>query len=258
MLRSYRTEALVLRRVNVGETDRILTLLSRDRGKISAIAKGSRRINSSLSGATELGSYGSLQIAMGTNLDVVTQGELKNAFLGLRTSLDRISRALYVLELTTEFLEDRQPHPDLFDLLLSALYSLEKADYLDWVVSGFEAQAMTILGYRPEVAICVSCGSRVSNPRQRDESAWARFSPALGGVLCVRCAAPHRDSMRVSAEVLAAIGRLEEFELPVLGREGAPDAIQNEVRRVLRAHIRRHAEKEMKSTSFIERLRAEA
>src|SRR5665213_1914527 len=135
MLRSYRTSAVVLRRVNFGETDRILTLFSRERGKLGAIAKGARRIKSSMSGASELCSFSVFQLAMGANLEVVTQVELKNAFLGLRTSLERVSRAVYALEFCAEFLEERQPQPELFDLLLSALYVLEKAPQFDWVLS---------------------------------------------------------------------------------------------------------------------------
>lgn len=250
MNRSYRTEAIVIRRVNLGEADRILTLFTRDRGKISAIAKGSRRIKSSLSGSTELCSFSAFQIAVGTNLDIVTQAELRNAFLGLRSTLERISRSLYTLEFVAEFLEERQPHGELFDTLLSALYSLEQAVYPDWVISGFEIQAMALLGYAPQIRICVVCGRPVTAAPQR-------FTASLGGVVCRECAPSQRDSMRITQDAMDAMNRLGSTQLPLLGKEEPDAVVAREVRRLLRAHIRVRAEKEMKSRRFIERIRAE-
>lgn len=250
MIRSYRTEAIVIRRVNLGETDRILTLLTKDRGKLSVIAKGARRIKSSMQGAAELCSYSSFQLALGTNLDVVTQVELKNAFLGLRGSLDRVSRALYALELCSEFLEEKQPQQNLFLLLLSALYVLESATPLDWIIGGFEVQAMAVLGYAPQVQFCAACGKAPA-------PGPLRFSPQLGGILCFDCSSRHRDSMRVSQEAIVAIRRLAGTQLASLGREDPPPALVTETRRIIQAHIRYRAEKEMKSSKFIEQLRAE-
>ena len=250
MNRSYRTEAIVVRRVNLGEADRILTLFTRDRGKISVVAKGCRRGASSMSGATELCSYASFQLAMGANLDVVTQVELKTAFLALRGSLDRISRAMYALEFCNEFLEERQPQPDLFDLLLSALYVIQKAQQLDWTVAGFELQAMSILGYAPQLDVCSVCG-RPGN------AAECRFSAVLGGILCEACGPSRRESVIVSPAAGAALRRMMESQLPALGCEEAPAALAIEVRRLMRSHVRHRAEKEFKSVRFIEQLRAE-
>jgi DNA repair protein RecO (recombination protein O) len=154
---------------------------------------------------------------------------------------------MYLLEFCAEFLEDRHPNPDLFFLLLSALYVLEKSSSLDWVVSGFEVQAMAILGYAPQIAACVSCG--------RPAVGLLRFSAPMGGVVCGVCSARHRESIGVSAQAIEAIGLLGELELAVLGKQEPPPGVETEVRGLLRAHIRSRAEREMRSTRFIDQLR---
>src|SRR5688572_12551465 len=95
--RVYKEEAIVLRRLSTGETDRILTLFSRDRGKLSAIAKGARGPRSRLAGATEPFTHFTGLLAQGQNLDVLTQAEVQNAFMGLRKDLVRVAYAAYFI-----------------------------------------------------------------------------------------------------------------------------------------------------------------
>src|SRR5205823_396648 len=88
--RVYQTEALVLRRIPVGETDRVLVLFTRDRGKLSAIAKGARRPLSRLGGGCEPFIQSTVQLAVGQNLDVLTQCRVERSFPGLRRDLEKV------------------------------------------------------------------------------------------------------------------------------------------------------------------------
>ncbi|HLJ56044.1 MAG TPA: DNA repair protein RecO, partial [Chthonomonadaceae bacterium] len=81
---SYNASGIVVHRTDLGEHDRILTLFTRDKGKLSAVAKGSRRAASRLSGATELFVHARMQLAVGKTLDIVTQCEIQQSFSGLR------------------------------------------------------------------------------------------------------------------------------------------------------------------------------
>ena len=103
--RVYKAHALVLKRFSVGETDRILTLFTREYGKLSAIAKGSRRELSRIAAATEPFTYSRLLLAVGQNLDVLTQGEVREAFHSSRSDLTRIAYASYFAELVNASLE---------------------------------------------------------------------------------------------------------------------------------------------------------
>src|SRR5579863_4167977 len=117
----YKADAIVLHRTNLGETDKILTLLCRENGKLGAVAKGSRRPGSKLSGATELYTYSRFLLAIGKNLDIVSQCEIRESFPALRGDLALLSRATYLCELTDRLVEEREPNPEVFDMLLSAL-----------------------------------------------------------------------------------------------------------------------------------------
>src|SRR5438132_12666100 len=113
--RVYKSQAIVLRRISVGETDRILTLFTREYGKLSAIAKGARRSASRLAAATEPFTFSRVMLAVGQNLDVLTQAEVRAPFQEIRADLARISYASYFTELVNASIEERQPNAELFD-----------------------------------------------------------------------------------------------------------------------------------------------
>src|SRR2546422_731128 len=115
--RVYRAEAVVLRRLSFGETDRVVTLFTRDRGKLSVVAKGARGPRSRLAGSTEPFTYFNGLLAVGQNLDVLTQSEVVNAFSGIRKDLEKIGYASFFVEVVDAGVEERQPNAELWDLL---------------------------------------------------------------------------------------------------------------------------------------------
>ena len=119
--RLYRAEAIVLRRMNLGEADRLLTLYTPEWGKIRVLAKGVRKPTSRKAGHLELFTHSRLLIAKGRSLDIVTQAETITPFLLLRKDLIRTSYAYYVAELVDRFLEEGEESPALFRLLLESL-----------------------------------------------------------------------------------------------------------------------------------------
>src|SRR5579862_3611183 len=96
---TYTADSLVLHRLNLGENDRILTLYTREHGKLSAVAKGARRATSRLVGATELFTQARVLLATGRSLDILTQCEIRASFPALRNDLERLARATYLCEL---------------------------------------------------------------------------------------------------------------------------------------------------------------
>lgn len=246
--RVYKTNALVLKRISVGETDRILTLFSREYGKISAIAKGARRSTSRLAAATEPFTHCRMLLAVGQNLDVLTQGEVREAFPELRSDLTKISYASYFVELVNASLEERQPNPDLFDLLLSALYILQRADYPELVARMFELQALRILGYLPELRHCV----RDAAPLR---GAGLGFSPSRGGALCPRCAAETPGTLPMSGAALELMRRLVDAEPVTLARLRPTEVQRTELARLLVPYVRQRSEAPLRSLGFIEELR---
>src|SRR5260370_479062 len=123
--RSYSIEAIILKRTDYGEADRILTLFTPTKGKMHAIDKGTRRPVSKKAGHLELLNRSQLQMALGRNLDIVTQAEGRENFLHLRGELWHMTCVFYLAELVDRFVEDSTPHFDINALLLSSLRYLD-------------------------------------------------------------------------------------------------------------------------------------
>ena len=105
--RLYRTESIVLRRQDLGEADRIVTVFTPAQGKLRAIAKGVRRPGSKKAGHVEPFTRNSLLVAKGRELDIITQAETLDAYPSLRQDLDRLGQAAYVIELVDRFAVER-------------------------------------------------------------------------------------------------------------------------------------------------------
>jgi len=187
--RLYRTPAIVLKRQDFGEADRILTLFTPAQGKLRVIAKGVRKITSRKSGHVELFTYSNLLIAKGRNLDIVTQAETIKPFRALREDLSRITYACYVAELVDQFTEDRDENRPLFDLLLAALQALCETDDLQRTARHFELRLLDAVGYRPQLFRCVQCGREI-------EPVDNFFGLEVGGVLCPKCIVSIPDRLR--------------------------------------------------------------
>ncbi|MCS6911433.1 MAG: DNA repair protein RecO, partial [Anaerolineales bacterium] len=119
--RTYRTEAIVLRRKDIGEADRILTLLTPERGKVRVVAKGIRKPRSRKAGHLELFTRTHLLIAAGRDLDIVTQAQLADAHQPIREDLVRGAYAAYAVELMDRFTPEQQESPELYNLLAAML-----------------------------------------------------------------------------------------------------------------------------------------
>jgi DNA repair protein RecO (recombination protein O) len=237
-------EAVVLRRLSLGETDRVVTLFTRDSGKLSAVAKGARGPRSRLAGVTEPFTYFNGLLAMGQNLDVLTQAEVLNAYGGIRKDLARVGYASYFVEIADAGLEERQPAPELWDLLVAALGTVETAQTPDALARAFELHAMRLLGYEPHLFECVVDQEPV-------DVAGAVFHPLRGGMLCPRCARSP-GGIRISRESLAALRSAAEEPLVRSASSALPQSVRAELARCMVPYVRHHLEAPLRSLQFLD------
>lgn len=242
--RVYRAEGIVLRRIAVGEADRIVTLFTREYGKIEAIAKGSRRLLSRLAGATEPFVHLRALLAVGQNLDVLTQAEVRASFPRLRDDLTRLAYAGYFVELVDASVAERQPQPEIWDLLLAALAVVEVSPLPEAVARGLEVQLLALAGYAPELTVCVL--DRV--PVGRDVG----FHPLRGGVLCPRCARSTPGSLALSTAGLQALRALRTTPLAEAHRLLATPALCRELASCLVPFLRHRFDAPLHSLRFVE------
>jgi DNA repair protein RecO (recombination protein O) len=180
--RSIRTEGIILRRKDFGEADRILVLFSRKLGRISCIAKGSRKPSSKISGHIELFMRTSFLISRGRNLHIITQAENIESYENLRKNLSGIGRGSYVVELVDAFTYEEGSNLKLYDLLLKTLESLNQGDDPSIVIHYYELHLLDLVGFRPELFNCVECGVKIIEQNQF-------LSGEMGGVICPDCIA---------------------------------------------------------------------
>ncbi|MDH7482802.1 MAG: DNA repair protein RecO [Armatimonadota bacterium] len=245
----YTANAIVLRRIDFGETDRITTLYTRELGKISAIAKGARKPISRLAGATETLTYGKFQLATGKTLDVITQVEVRHSFPRIRSNLRQLAYATYLAELVERFVEEREPNVDMFDLLLSSLYLLERLNDPEKIAHMFELQFMKLLGYEPTLDKCVRCRKPLSEGE-------VFFSPSLGGIVCRMCGPLPEDAIQISYHAVEIMRKLLQAEAPEVEKMEISPNIMEQIGRVMQWYIRYRSPAEIKSLRFFQMLKS--
>src|SRR5438874_8401435 len=174
----YRDQGVVLRTIRLGESDRIVTLVTQGHGKVRAVAKGVRKTKSRFGGRLEPTSHVSLLLYEGRELDIVTQAEALDHFRVIREDLDRVRRATAMLEAVDQMAQERQPGTRLYQMLVGALRALA-ARNAPLLVPAFFLKVLALEGFQPILDGCASCG--------RPELLVA-FDLIVGVALCPACA----------------------------------------------------------------------
>ncbi len=248
----YNATALVLHRTDLGENDRILTLFTRERGKLGAVAKGSRKAGSRLSGATELFMTLRLQLAEARSLDIITQCEITDTHGALRRSLDLLARATYLCELLDRITEERDTltSEELYDLTLSALTLLGKAEtYPDGILHAYELRLLEAIGYAPVLDHCVKTGAAL-------ERRTVGFSPSLGGTVGASERYGVQDSVPLSPEALHLMQACAREESEALLTLAPSKKAEAEAAKALRWYIRFRIHRDLRSAEFLDQIRA--
>jgi len=249
--RTYQTEAIIIKRIKLGEADRILTIFTPELGKFKAVAKGTRRPKSKLGGHVELLTHSRLMLARGRNLDIITQAQTIDNFLPIKDDLERISRGLYIAELvdsfTGEHIEDRQ----LFGLVLETLNQMSLSKDYEPMLRYFELHLLDHLGYRPQLRHCTDCNS----PLKPDGNF---FSSRLGGVLCQNCGFNEPMARPLSLNALKVLRLWQNCDFTAARCVRVNRGLTIELEQVMREYIKYFLEKQLKSTAWLDRLKSEA
>jgi DNA repair protein RecO (recombination protein O) len=248
--RTFTTDAIVLSRFDLGEADRVLTLITPHDGKLKAIAKGVRRPTSRLGGSVEPFAELRVQLARGRTFEVVTQVSVGHAWLGLRDALEPAATAWYLAELADRSLEERHPAEPLYLLLRRAYELLDAGMAPGRVARWYEMRLTDELGVRPEVDRCVECD------RMLEASDTFRWVPPLGGVICQREAGPPSDRAGLSLEALKLLKAYQRMDVEALALLRVPAAVEREVEAAMRDFVRIALERDARSLPFLDEVRA--
>jgi DNA repair protein RecO (recombination protein O) len=215
-----KTDGLVIRELNVGESDRIITVLTREKGVLRASAKGARSVKSRLSTATQLLTHSAFTLFQGREKYIIDEAETLDVFMGVRQDIEKLALAQYLCELMGCAAPQEAEAEVYLRLALNALHFIDSGKRPDDLVkAASEMRLMTLTGYMPDLLACSQCGSY--------ESDTMYFLPAKASLLCADCAAGGDKAYPLSRGALAAMrhtvyadfGKLFSFTLPQQGLE---------------------------------------
>lgn len=249
--RTYRTEAIVLRRTDFGEADRLLTLFTRDFGKLKAIAKGARKPQSRKTGHVELFMRTKFLIAKGQDIDIITQAEMVEAYPALREDLVRTTYASYALELLDRFMVEEDRHSDIYDFLAEALAWFARHDDLLLAARYYELHLLAMAGYKPQLFQCGSCGEAIVEQDQF-------FSAEMGGLVCPNCREVDRRARPISAVSVKVLRYLQTRSWEAVKALKLKRPIHHELETILHYYLTYTLERNLKSIEFLHHLRREA
>ena len=247
--RLYRTDAIILRRRDFGEADRLLTVFTPDRGKLRLLAKGVRKTTSRKAGHVELFMLTDMLVARGRTWDIISQAQLVEPYRDLREDLDKTGYAYYLAELTDRFTEEDDPNRPLFELLAVTLARLGHVDDPYITLRYFELHLLSLTGFQPQLHFCVAC-------QQAIEPVEANyFHLADGGVLCPQHGHTRPNADPLPLPVLKVLRYLQTESWEKTANLQLTPTTRQQVETLLLNYLTFVLERRLKSIDFLKRLR---
>ena len=232
----------MLRKLDYGEADRIFTLLTREHGKVGAIAKGVRRASSKLGPSLELYAHVDVLLAKGRGeLDVVAQVSRIPGYR-IEGDVERMAHAALIAELAERVCEDRHPVDGVYELAVSSLVELSRETDPRRASAWFLMTALDLLGYAPQLLNCASCERPLA-------ARPAAFSAEAGGFLCDQCGLPAMELVPLAA--IKVLRLMASGDLETYRRLKLDAALMSSIEGVLQAQLEHHLDRRLKSLAFL-------
>lgn len=240
------SSAVVIGSFPLGESDRVITLFSREWGKVRGVAKSARRMRSRFSGALELFTLGEAVVFDNGRSDLVQLDhfDVTRPFPALHEDLETLGQASWIVECLARLTGERDRQVGLYALLVRSLAAMEATNRPARVAVCFGVRCLDALGHRPRLDRCTVCGRRYP---------FARPHLGVGGVECEGCARTTRDADALTPAAVAALDRLrrvrwEEAIAAPLGR------LEGELKEALESHMIRLIGQPTRTTRFLREL----
>ncbi|WP_227934938.1 DNA repair protein RecO [Alkalihalobacillus deserti] len=240
-----KVEGLVIRTTDYGESNKILTLFTRELGKVGVMSRGAKKPKNRLSAASQLFMYGTFVFQLSSGLGTLNQADISNSFREVRNDLFRASYATYIVELTDKLTEDRQRNPYLFELLYQMLYYLNEGIDPEVLLRIYEVKMLAVAGIKPELDQCVSCAST---------DVPVAFSIRHAGFLCEQCLHQDTKAYRLSAHAARLLRLFYYFDLQRLGEISLKKETKKELQIIISAYYDEYSGLRLKSRRFLEQM----
>lgn len=237
---------LVISAMPMGEYDKRITLLTKERGKITAFARGARRPNSQLLAATNPFSFGEFELFEGRSTYTVAKATISNYFRTLAFDPEAAYYGFYFLEFADYYCQENNDEKEMLKLLYQTLRALESDRYDNRLVRVvFELKALAVNGEAPNVFGCLSCGKK--------EHLYY-FSVRKGGILCDECRSVAEDAWRMTESTVYTMQYVISSDIAKLYSFAVSDQVLTELQKMLAQYTRLYINHNFKSLKILEEI----
>ncbi|CAM3959681.1 DNA repair protein RecO [Paenibacillus alkaliterrae] len=241
----YRVEGIVIRSMDYGENNKIVTLLTKTNGKAGVLIRGAKKVKSKHSSLAQPFTYGEFVYFRSNGLGTLNHGEIIESHHLLREQLDMAAYASYAVELTDRSLQDEEATGFHFEQLNACLSALEQGKDAQIVIHLYEMRILDLSGYAPELEECVSCGNRLGP---------FKLSPHAGGILCSRCSGKDSSAIPLGEGAYKLLRLFRMMDMRRLGNIQVKLETKEQLKVCMRKLIDTHLGFQLKSRSFLDQL----
>ncbi|WP_433581704.1 DNA repair protein RecO [Paenibacillus amylolyticus] len=243
----YRVEGIVIRSMDYGEGNKIITLCTESGGKVGVLVRGAKKPKSRHAALVQPFTYGQYVYFRITGLGTLNAGEIVESYHELREDLVKASYASYACELLDRVLQDEETGTFWFKQLKACLQALKEEKDPVVITGLYEMKILQASGYGPQFDECISC-----NQERPDEQLF--MSPRLGGVLCRACKHFDPPAMSVSPKALKLLRLFAQLDLQRLGNISVSESTRDEIKKLMRAFMDHQLGLNLKSRSFLDQM----
>lgn len=235
---------IILYATPIGEYDKRVVILTKERGKITAFAKGARRQNSSLIAASNLFAFGEFELYMGRSSYTILKASIQNYFLELVNSFEGAYYGFYFMEFADYYTRENNDELMMLKLLYQSLRALEKENISNELVKCiYELKSITVNGESPQVFQCQNCDK---------EDNLNFFSASLGGIVCKECVKPKHNAIKISNSTLYTMQFIIASPIEKLFTFKVSDQVLSELKTIMKKYIKMYIDKEFKSLPILD------
>lgn len=240
---SYKTRGIVIKRMNFGEADRILTILTERFGKVKAMAKGVRKSTSKLGGHLEPFMIVEFQLYEGKTFYTITGAEIISEFPEIHSDLKKTAKVFVIGELVDNFLHEHEKSERIYQILSQILLLIEHNEK-NFLVNAFALKLIESAGFQPEFYECVHCKEKI----KEENNFWDDIE---GGVICRECKAKSGHGVEISNEFIKSLRFIEQNDFEQIEKLRLNKTLEEEIDRILENYIRSILDKNIKSKKFL-------
>lgn len=240
-----KVEGIIIRTTNYGETNKILTIYSREIGKVTLMARGAKKPRSRFASSSQLFIYGSFVYQRSKGIGTLNQADIIDSFREIRSDLMLTAYAANMVELLDKLTEDHESNPYLYEILYQLLHHLDEGEDGEVLLRIFETKMLSFSGSTPTLHQCSRCGN---------SELPFMFSLKFGGSLCRRCLTEDPYHIKVSPSAMKLLRLFQQLNPTRIGHISVKEETKKELKEVLEMYYQEFVGVYLKSKRFLDQM----